>query len=88
MSVTLCPECDNYIKLSNKIQEGQIITCNRCRTALEVVDIDPVELDIHEANNRRQHDKMPRFRVADDWDEEYAAPRRKPNKRRRVKELY
>jgi lysine biosynthesis protein LysW len=41
-----CPECDHPITLSIHVHEGQPVTCDRCHASLEVVSIDPLELDI------------------------------------------
>lgn len=41
-----CLECNSPIKLRAQIRRGQRITCKRCQTILEVVKLDPVELDL------------------------------------------
>lgn len=39
-----CPECDSRIRLRSP-RLGQRIQCRECGTALEVVDLTPLELD-------------------------------------------
>ena len=45
-----CPECDHIIQISVRVQEGEQVICLTCNTTLEVVDTDPVELDIAMSN--------------------------------------
>ena len=40
-----CPECDATVTFKRRPRLGQIIVCRRCDTRLEVIDLDPVELD-------------------------------------------
>ncbi len=39
-----CPECGFLVEL-NMPFEGQYLTCPRCRARLEVVNLEPPELD-------------------------------------------
>ncbi|HET7213176.1 MAG TPA: hypothetical protein VFL79_06300 [Terriglobia bacterium] len=42
-----CPECDAMIDIDeDRVEEGQTIECPECGAQLEVVNTDPVELDI------------------------------------------
>jgi len=41
----ICIDCDEPIYLESKPKIGQIITCSNCDAQLEVIDIDPIELD-------------------------------------------
>jgi lysine biosynthesis protein LysW len=43
---TLCPECDHALRLGSHPREGQQVMCPGCRTDLEVVSLDPLDLDI------------------------------------------
>lgn len=45
MSVAVCPSCGETIKLVENARIGQRVTCHFCGEALEVVDVNPVELD-------------------------------------------
>ena len=51
-----CPECDNLVKLSAFAYEGHRILCNGCHTLFEVVDTNPIELEIvFDANMKATH---------------------------------
>ena len=50
-----CPECDNNVKISAHAREGQRIKCNGCNSILEVINADPIELDIALRTNSRQN---------------------------------
>ena len=41
-----CPECAAEIKLEEDVIEGEIIECPECGVELEVVGLDPVQLDL------------------------------------------
>ena len=43
-----CPECDADVHVDLDTDKGDIVSCDECGTALEVVGLDPVELDIVE----------------------------------------
>jgi lysine biosynthesis protein LysW len=40
-----CPACNTNVNLGGKPKMGQRLKCNSCGTELEVVWLDPVELD-------------------------------------------
>lgn len=44
-----CPECDHFVKLSSRSRKGEQVVCDACLTPLEVVDTDPLELDVSTA---------------------------------------
>jgi alpha-aminoadipate carrier protein LysW len=41
-----CPECDAQIVLSDDTLEGEIVQCPDCGVELEVLSLDPPELDL------------------------------------------
>ena len=43
-----CPECDAEVHVDMDTDKGEIVSCEECGTDLEVVGLDPVELDIVE----------------------------------------
>jgi len=45
MRLTPCPSCQSDIKLGNRPHMGQQIRCRNCDAPLEVVWLNPVELD-------------------------------------------
>jgi lysine biosynthesis protein LysW len=42
---SFCPECEHPLRLGSHPREGQQVMCPECRTHLEVVSLDPLELD-------------------------------------------
>lgn len=40
-----CPECEEPIRLNASVRLGQPITCQHCLAELEVVSVDPLEVD-------------------------------------------
>ncbi len=40
-----CPECDAELTLSDVVQ-GEIVVCSDCGVDLEVVDLNPLTLDL------------------------------------------
>jgi len=45
---TACPECEEKVFVDADSEQGDIVTCEECDAELEVVGLDPIELDIHE----------------------------------------
>lgn len=43
-----CPECDADVHVDMDTDKGETVSCDECGAALEVVGLDPVELDIVE----------------------------------------
>lgn len=43
---TVCPECDGEVLLSDDVIVGEIVTCPDCGADLEVMDLDPVILEL------------------------------------------
>lgn len=43
----ICPDCDADLFVDNDADIGDVITCEECETDLEVVSLDPLELDVH-----------------------------------------
>jgi alpha-aminoadipate carrier protein LysW len=43
-----CPECDADVHVDTDADKGDILSCEECGTDLELVGLDPVELDIVE----------------------------------------
>jgi alpha-aminoadipate carrier protein LysW len=46
-----CPECDADVHVDTDADKGDIMSCEECGTELEVVGLDPVELDIVEEDD-------------------------------------
>ena len=41
----ICPSCGEWVKLPDHPKIGQKITCLQCEADLEVIEVNPVELD-------------------------------------------
>lgn len=48
MPSTACPECSEDVYVDADSEQGDVVSCDECGTDLEVVGLDPIELDIHE----------------------------------------
>ena len=46
MATTHCTECDEIIELAGRGRIGQKVVCPHCAAALEVVAVEPLELDL------------------------------------------
>jgi lysine biosynthesis protein LysW len=40
-----CPECESDVFVDADSEQGSIIVCDECHTRLELVGLDPIELD-------------------------------------------
>jgi lysine biosynthesis protein LysW len=45
MAKGLCPACNLSIPVGTSPHKGQIVSCPKCRSQLEVVNLSPIELD-------------------------------------------
>jgi len=50
-----CPYCSSVVALHNNVRRWDIVTCSQCMTELQVVALNPPELD---------------YTDEDDWDDE------------------
>lgn len=48
MPTTACPECSEEVYVDADSEQGDVVSCDECGTDLEVVGLDPIELDVHE----------------------------------------
>ncbi len=51
MPTTACPECSENVFVDAESEQGDIIACEECGTELEIVGLDPIELDIYADEN-------------------------------------
>ncbi len=42
----LCPECDGDVTIPADTMENEIISCPDCGAELEIISLDPLELDL------------------------------------------
>ena len=47
MPTTACPECHEDVFVDADSEQGDIVSCDECGTDLEIVGLDPIELDIY-----------------------------------------
>jgi len=52
-----CPDCEAEVHVDTDVDKGDTITCDECGTELEVVGLDPVELDIVEGDDDEDVDE-------------------------------
>jgi lysine biosynthesis protein LysW len=45
-----CPKCNYEIQPNPELYEGEIVTCPSCGKKLEVVSVEPMELQVVEEN--------------------------------------
>lgn len=46
-----CPDCDADVHVETDADKGDTVSCDECGTELEIVGLDPVELDIVEEDD-------------------------------------
>jgi alpha-aminoadipate carrier protein LysW len=46
-----CPECEADVHVDTDADKGDMVSCEECGTDLEIVGLDPVELDIVEEDD-------------------------------------
>jgi alpha-aminoadipate carrier protein LysW len=56
-----CPECEADIHVDTDADKGDVVTCEDCGTELEVVGLDPVELDIMEESDLDEDEEEDEF---------------------------
>lgn len=45
MPLATCPECEAEIHVDEDVDKGELVNCEECEAKLEVVGLDPIELD-------------------------------------------
>lgn len=48
MPTAICPECDEEVYVDAESEQGDTVSCDECGANLEVVGLDPLELDLHQ----------------------------------------
>jgi len=43
--IATCPQCEAEIHVDEEMDKGETMVCSECDASLEVVGLDPVELD-------------------------------------------
>ncbi|MCY4019922.1 MAG: lysine biosynthesis protein LysW [Chloroflexi bacterium] len=42
----LCPECDAEVDMPGDAMENELLSCPECGTELEIMSLDPIELEL------------------------------------------
>jgi alpha-aminoadipate carrier protein LysW len=56
MPTAVCPECDEEVYVDADSEQGDVVTCDECGADLEVVGLDPIELDLYEGGDEYDDD--------------------------------
>ena len=51
MPTAVCPECDEEVYVDADSEQGDVVSCDECGASLEVVGLDPIELDLYEGGD-------------------------------------
>ena len=52
MPAAKCPECGEEVFVEAELEQGDIVECDECGVSLELVGMDPIELDVrHETDD-------------------------------------
>lgn len=65
MPTAICPECSEEVYVDAEVEQSDVVSCDECGTDLEVVGLDPIELDVHEEDYDDYYDD------GDDGDDDY-----------------
>ena len=64
-----CPECEAVLDLElDDVEEGQLVSCPECGVDLEVVNTNPVELDLADGDDIEMDDDEEDMDEDDDLD--------------------
>lgn len=56
MPTGTCPECEADVHVDTDAEKDDVVACEECGTELQVVGLDPVELDIVEEDDLGDED--------------------------------
>jgi alpha-aminoadipate carrier protein LysW len=46
MPTAICPECDEEVYVDSESVQGDTVKCDECGSRLEIVGLDPIEVDL------------------------------------------
>ena len=58
MPTASCPECDEDVYVDADSEQGDVVSCDECGSDLEVVGLDPIELDLYEGGSNDMDDDL------------------------------
>jgi len=56
LPLSACPECEAEIHVDEDVDKGELIHCEECDSTLEVVGLDPIELDLASQDSGDDYD--------------------------------
>ena len=56
-----CPECEADVYVDTDADKGDVLSCEDCGTELEIVGLDPIELDIVEEDDEEEEEDEEEF---------------------------
>lgn len=56
MPTVVCPECSEDVYVDAESEQGDVVSCDECGVDLQVVGLDPFELDVHEEKDDYKDD--------------------------------
>jgi alpha-aminoadipate carrier protein LysW len=54
MPTSVCPECTEEVFVGAETEQGDTVACEECGASLVVVGLDPIELDLKEADEESE----------------------------------
>lgn len=57
MPTSVCPECSEDVYVDAESEQGDVVSCEECGTDLEVVGLDPLELDIYDEDGEADEEE-------------------------------
>lgn len=70
MALAICPSCGEDIKITGRTRTGQKLSCPHCDAWLEVIEVDPVELDWVYDEFDEEDEEDEEWDLDEEWDEE------------------
>lgn len=56
MPTTICPECSEEVYVDAESEQGDVVSCDECGSRLEVVGLDPIEVDLYVESESDDYD--------------------------------
>jgi alpha-aminoadipate carrier protein LysW len=59
----ICPECEEEVYVDSDAEQGEVVTCEECDADLELVGLDPIELDLFKPHEDRDevHEELDEY---------------------------
>lgn len=66
MPTATCPECEEKVYVDADSEQGDTVSCDECGADLEVVGLDPIELDLYEGKDDYDDEDYDAYDYEDD----------------------